>query len=344
MDFGRGQLMVFPSNISPLTSNASKPLASLSLDLDNLWSYMKTHGDSGWEKYPSYLDTVVPRALDILDELGLRITFFIVGKDAEREENRSALRAIVERGHEVGNHSYNHEPWIGSYEKDTVRREISLAEDRIAAAAGQKPIGFRGPGFSWSLDHLAVLAERGYVFDASTLPTYIGPLARAYYFRKSDLSDEEKNVRKELYGTFHDGLRPVVPYRWLLPDGKAMLEIPVTTMPVFKIPFHLSYLLYLSKYSAILSDLYLKIALNMCRVTGTSPSFLLHPLDLIGGDELKEISFFPGMDISSGHKKRFFKKVITQISQYYNLASMGRHANEILNKGPLKKVKLSAND
>ena len=27
--------------------NNNKPLASLSLDLDNLWSYMKTHGDAG---------------------------------------------------------------------------------------------------------------------------------------------------------------------------------------------------------------------------------------------------------------------------------------------------------
>jgi peptidoglycan-N-acetylglucosamine deacetylase len=26
----------------------SKPIASLSLDLDNKWSYMKTHGDPGW--------------------------------------------------------------------------------------------------------------------------------------------------------------------------------------------------------------------------------------------------------------------------------------------------------
>ena len=32
-----------------------KPLASLSLDLDNQWSYMKTHGDPGWESLPSYL-------------------------------------------------------------------------------------------------------------------------------------------------------------------------------------------------------------------------------------------------------------------------------------------------
>ena len=35
--------------------------ASLSLDLDNQWSYMKTHGDAGWQSFPSYLDTAVPR-------------------------------------------------------------------------------------------------------------------------------------------------------------------------------------------------------------------------------------------------------------------------------------------
>ena len=40
-----------------------KPPASLSLDLDNQWSYMKTHGDPAWESLPSYLDVVVPRAL-----------------------------------------------------------------------------------------------------------------------------------------------------------------------------------------------------------------------------------------------------------------------------------------
>ncbi len=29
----------------------SKKIASLSLDLDNKWSYMKTHGDAGWETF-----------------------------------------------------------------------------------------------------------------------------------------------------------------------------------------------------------------------------------------------------------------------------------------------------
>ena len=58
-------------DLQPPTSIPGKPLASISLDLDNLWSYMKTHGDPGWESFPSYLDTFIPLVLDLLDELDL---------------------------------------------------------------------------------------------------------------------------------------------------------------------------------------------------------------------------------------------------------------------------------
>lgn len=63
-----------------------KPIASLSLDLDNQWSYMKTHGDEGWEMFPSYLDILIPRVLKFLDERHLKITFFVVGQDAALEK------------------------------------------------------------------------------------------------------------------------------------------------------------------------------------------------------------------------------------------------------------------
>ena len=46
-----------------MTTSGNKPIASLSLDLDNKWSYMKTHGDAGWDLYPTYLPTVVPAAV-----------------------------------------------------------------------------------------------------------------------------------------------------------------------------------------------------------------------------------------------------------------------------------------
>ena len=49
-------------------------IAAVSLDADNQWSYMKTHGDAGWESFPSYLDVLVPVTCDLFDELGLKIT------------------------------------------------------------------------------------------------------------------------------------------------------------------------------------------------------------------------------------------------------------------------------
>lgn len=313
-----------------------KPLASISLDLDNQWSYMKIHGDEGWDEYPSYFDIFVPHVLDILDELDIRITFFIVGKDAESEENRKYLRMITDRGHEVGNHSYHHESWLQTYSYEQIEEEIIKAEEAITKATGQKPVGFRGPGFSWSIDLLKVLEKRGYIFDASTLPTYLGPLARKYYFWKSDLSKEEKKARKELFGKFSEGYRSLKPYYWDLGEGKKILEIPVTTMPVFKIPFHLSYLLYLSRFSFTLMKIYLNISLMLCKLTKIEPSFLLHPLDIIGGDKLPELSFFPGMDLPSEKKVKVFTYVLKMLKNSYKTLTMNKYVEQTAKINTLK--------
>ncbi len=160
----------------------SKNIASLSLDLDNKWSYMKTHGDAGWESFPTYLDTIVPRSLDFLKERNLNITYFIVGQDAAREENTDAIRQISDAGHEIGNHSFNHEPWLHLYSKPQLVEEFEKTENALERVTGQRTIGFRGPGYSLSPTVLEVLSERDYEYDCSTLPTYIAPLARAYYF------------------------------------------------------------------------------------------------------------------------------------------------------------------
>ena len=140
-----------------------KPLASISLDLDNHWSYMKIHGDQGWQKYPSYFDIFVPHVLDLLDKWNLKITFFIVGQDAALEKNQDYLKEITNRGHEVGNHSFHHESWIQTYSNKQLEKEIRDAEMHIVKATGTTPVGFRGPGFSWSSELLEVLADKGYL-------------------------------------------------------------------------------------------------------------------------------------------------------------------------------------
>ena len=105
-----------------------KPLASLSLDLDNQWSYMKTHGDPGWESLPSYLNIVIPRVLQLLKDRGLTITFFVVGLDAEQDRNHDVLLSIAAAGHEIGNHSFHHEPWLHLYSQEQLATEIEKAE------------------------------------------------------------------------------------------------------------------------------------------------------------------------------------------------------------------------
>jgi peptidoglycan-N-acetylglucosamine deacetylase len=308
----------------------NKPIASISLDLDNQWSYMKTHGDGGWRSYPSYYEIFVPYILDILRELDIKITFFIVGQDAVVEKNKPYLKQISDAGHDIGNHSFQHEIWINQYDKNQLKKEFENAEKAIFEATGKKTNGFRGPGFSWNKTMFEVLSDRQYLYDASTLPTFIGPLARMYYFRRSDFSKDERKKRTSLFGPFSEGIRRVKPYFFNLGSGKKILEIPITTIPLLKIPFHMSYLVYLSLISPLLARVYLYFAIFMCRVTSTPVSFLLHPLDIIGGDKIKELAFFPGMNIKSEKKILIFKDVMRILKRNFNLVDMNFHALSIV--------------
>jgi hypothetical protein len=306
-----------------------KPLASVSFDLDNLWSYQQTHGDPEWSRYATYLPALMPPLLDALERAGSAITFFVVGADAVREENVPALRMIPAHGHEVGNHSFTHECWLHLYTREQLEHELECAESAILAATGQRPLGFRGPGYSWSPTLLEVLADRGYLYDASTLPTYLGPLARAYFLRSTRMSDEDRERRRALFGPFRNGLRPVKPYYWRLANNRRLLEIPVTTMPVLKLPFHLSYLLYLARVSERLMHAYLATAITLCRLARVEPSFLLHPLDLLGRDLAPQLAFFPGMDVPSARKQGILVRVLGILATHYRLVPMSVHARAL---------------
>ncbi len=314
-----------------------KPIASLSLDLDNKWSYMKTHGDAGWESFPTYLDVVVPRSLEFLRERNLKITYFIVGQDAAREENTEALKQISDANHEIGNHSFNHEPWLHLYSKTELETEFERTEEAIAKITSQKLVGFRGPGYSLSPTVLEVLAERNYEYDCSTLPTYIAPLARAYYFFKSpEMSDEEREKRKKLFGKFADGFQSLKPYKWQIGE-KSLVEIPVTTLPLFKTPIHASYVIYLSTFSKILARSYWKTAVEMCKMTGTQLSLLLHPLDFLSGEDAPELKFFPAMNLPVGKKLEFLGEILETFTDKFEVVNMREHAR-VVAAGKLKSL------
>ncbi|HEX4277452.1 MAG TPA: polysaccharide deacetylase family protein [Bryobacteraceae bacterium] len=303
------------------TGSKARPACTLSLDLDDRWTYLKTHGDAAWTGFPSYLDVVVPRVLRLLEKHSLRITFFIVGQDAEFERNATVLRSIAEAGHEIGNHSFHHEPWLHLYSRAKIHEELARAEEGIEQATGKRPHGFRGPGFSVSDAVVDVLAARGYSYDASTLPTFLGPLARAYYMWTAKLDPREKKERARLFGRWRDGLRPLKPWFWTPPSG-LLAELPVSTVPGLRTPFHLSYLIWLASYSPAAARVYLRTALALCRATGVPPSFLLHPLDFLGPLEAPDLHFFPGMTQPLESKLALAEFAIQTFAQRYEILTM----------------------
>jgi len=310
-----------------------KPLASLSLDLDNRWSYLKTRGEASWRDLPSYLELVVPRVLDWLRQRRLRITVFVVGQDAAAERNRELLRSIVDAGHEVGNHSFHHEPWLHLYSDAEIEAEIARAEAAIAEATGQRPIGFRGPGYSLSEGTLRVLIRRGYRYDSSTLPTYVGPLARAYYFFRSPLTRRDRQQRGALFGTLRDGRRPLRPYLWAV-DGHQLLELPVTVVPGVRAPFHPSYALYLSSFMTVAGPLYFRTALELCRRMKLTTSVLLHPLDFLDATEVPDLAFFPAMGLDHRRKLELLDRMLDELTARFEVQSADRTAAGLLG-GPL---------
>lgn len=301
------------------------PAASVSIDLDNQWAYMKTQGCEGWEDFPSYLDLVVPRILETLRLCGLRATFFIVGKDAALEKNHESLRAIAKAGHEIANHSFLHEPWLHLYDAEELRRDFDQAEESITTATGAHPVGFRGPGFSTSPAVRALLRERGYVYDASILPTFIGGLARAYFFMTSKLPAEEKKRRSRLYGRFSDGFTPLHPYA--IEPG--LIELPVTTLPLLRTPIHLSYLLFLGQYTMPLAHAYWHCAMLACRAAGVGPSLLLHPTDFLDAEDVPAMRFFPAMRVPSQRKIALVRLTLESLRAHWSTGTMLRHVQSL---------------
>jgi len=309
-----------------------QPVASLSLDADNQWAYQMIRGQADWERAPSYLPAMTDRALELLDARSLHATFFLVGRDAEADADAAAFAALAAAGHEIGNHSYRHEPWLHRYSEIELDDELGAAEVAITAATGVHPTGFRGPGYSLSTATLRVLQRRGYRYDASTLPMILGPIARAVYFRTARLTVEQRAERSLLYGSWSDARRPIRPYRWSLPGG-GPVELPVTVLPFLRLPVHVSYLLMLSVYSEAAARAYLRVALRTCRAARVEPSILLHPLDVLSGDEVPDLRFFPGMQIPTAVKLQRVGSYLDLLARDYTVVTVGEHVERATARG-----------
>jgi polysaccharide deacetylase family protein (PEP-CTERM system associated) len=148
--------------------------------------------------------------LEILDKVGVKATFFFVGRIAG--DIPILVKKVAQNGHEIGCHNYLHLR-IFDIDKNEFKEKLTKAKKDLEDASGQPVYGFRAPDFSitdksiWALD---ILKKLGFVYDSSIYP----------------------------FG-FHDvyGIKDAEPSVHILPNG--LIEFPLSTIGLLgkRLPF-----------------------------------------------------------------------------------------------------------
>ena len=89
---------------------------------------------------PHPFDTI--KILNILDKYNVKATFFVIGQNAVNY--RDALKEIVKRGHEIGNHTYTHTV-IKSMSTSDIINEVESCREVIYDISGENTVLFRPP-------------------------------------------------------------------------------------------------------------------------------------------------------------------------------------------------------
>ena len=145
----------------------------LSVDVEDWFqvgAFENTISRADWDGLELRVGDNVARILDLFDEAGVKATFFTLGWVAER--NRAAMQSIVNRGHELASHGYDHTR-VFNLTRNQFSADIAKARSILEDASGTAVTGYRAPSFSidarnpWAHE---VLAEHGYAYSSSVAP------------------------------------------------------------------------------------------------------------------------------------------------------------------------------
>jgi polysaccharide deacetylase family protein (PEP-CTERM system associated) len=182
--------------------SAKQPLAAFTVDVEDWYQSCFDYDAPISERVLRNTD----RVLSILDECGVRGTFFVQGRVAETFPK--LLESLVALGHEVQCHGYSHRP-LFSLDRRGLRDELGRSRATVEDACGVAVEAFRAQDFSvlrqnlWALD---VIGEVGFTVDSSIFP-----------------------MRTRRYGISGWELSP---HYLTLSSGAALLEVPVAVWEI----------------------------------------------------------------------------------------------------------------
>ncbi|MCI4588999.1 DUF3473 domain-containing protein [Sphingobium sp. BYY-5] len=177
---------------------------ALSVDVEDWFqvgAFERTIDRADWDRLTHRVEGNTDAVLDLFAQAGVHATFFTLGWVAERYP--ALMRRIVQAGHEVASHGYDHAR-VFTFTPDQFRADLRKARAILEDASGQAVTGYRAPSFSidprspWAHP---ILAEEGYRYSSSVAP-----------------------IRHDHYG-WPDSPR----FAWKPVQDSPLVELPVTT-------------------------------------------------------------------------------------------------------------------
>ncbi len=163
--------------LNPIPSSEKKHLLTVLLeDYFHVGAFNQLIQQGQWYRFETRFAQNTRKTLDLLDEYGVRATFFVSGWIADQQPE--LVREVASRGHEIASRGYYHRG-IRQMTPAEFRDDLARAREALTRASGQRILGYRAAQRFhaqdlWALD---ILAEEGYAYDASVLPPWRAALA-----------------------------------------------------------------------------------------------------------------------------------------------------------------------
>ena len=203
-----------------------------------------------WPHYPIRVADNTRKIVEILDERGVKATFFMLGWVAERCPEM--VKALAASGHEIASHGYAHQ-MVSKQTQQEFEADLIKSLEILEPLAGTKIIGYRAPTYSiikdsfWALD---ILAKCGMKYDSSIFP-----------------------IRHDRYGVPE---APRFPYQIYEQNGQNMIEFPISTVRVGKWNLPIAG----GGYMRLLPYAVMKFGLRRVNREGQPAIVYLHPWEL----------------------------------------------------------------
>jgi peptidoglycan/xylan/chitin deacetylase (PgdA/CDA1 family) len=208
----------------------------ISVDLDDVSCYHAIHGLGAApdRSRGAVLERCLPRFLDLFADTGTKATFFVIGRDLERDREEGGrgadlLRRALADGHELGNHGHEHAYDMVRWSDDQILADLRRC-DELLRELGATVTGFRAPGYTHDDRLLRQVAAMEYAYDSSALPSPPYYLARLAAIGSVVLRGRRSQSMARGVGSF------LGPRKIHFRQGLHLWEIPISVSKRLRLP------------------------------------------------------------------------------------------------------------